>query len=73
MRHRTLEPLGDSITGRRLNYRGDQTTAVGQILGPNTFGEWWVITAATYDSTTDRTVVELRPARDADLASAVPA
>lgn len=48
---------------RTLNYDGDVTSCVGQIMGPNTMGEFLEAIAATYETATDRTVVTLAYAR----------
>lgn len=51
-----------------LNYRGDVTKdAVGQVVGPNTFGEFLTAVEATYDPEADKTRVGFDYARRGDL------
>lgn len=37
------------------NYRGDRRDAIGQVMGPNTMGEYFRAATATYDDATNRT------------------
>lgn len=51
---------------RTLHYPGDVTTdVVGQVVGPNTIGEFLEIVAAEYDVVSDVTTATLRFARAA--------
>jgi hypothetical protein len=43
---------------KHANYRGDQTHAVGELMGPGLDGRLWVATGAEYDPAADRTRVE---------------
>lgn len=40
---------------RWATYKGDCSTAVGDIVGPNTMNEWLTIVAAEYTPSTDTT------------------
>jgi len=53
----------------RLNYHGDVSAAVGQLMGPNLNGELLVLDSTEYDPVTDTTVARFRYARVEDLAS----
>jgi hypothetical protein len=45
-----------ALADSRLHYRGDLRGHIeGQVLGPNTLREWFVILATDYDPDTDRT------------------
>ncbi|HEY2088566.1 MAG TPA: hypothetical protein VGH54_21425 [Mycobacterium sp.] len=37
------------------NYRGDRRQALGQVVGPTTYGHHMVVVDAAYDPATDRT------------------
>lgn len=37
------------------NYSGDRREAVGQVMGPNTMGEYFKAVSATYDEVANRT------------------
>lgn len=50
--------MTESVRGR-LNYRGDRTGMVGQLVGPSTTGVIYRATDATYDPAADRTSVDL--------------
>jgi hypothetical protein len=52
---------------KRLRYRGDVTEAVGQMVGPNEWGERYVVAEATYDPARDLTTVYLRYATAKDV------
>lgn len=46
---------------RHATFEGDVTAeAVGQVVGPNTLGEWLIAVDAVYNSATDRTTVGYR-------------
>ena len=51
------EPVAMPAASRHLNYRGDRTGAVGQVMGPNLLGEVVVAVDADYDAAADRTRV----------------
>jgi hypothetical protein len=52
----------------RLHYRGDLTGRIeGQVVGPNLFGELFVIAATEYDPGTDRTTARVRFATTEDV------
>ncbi len=40
-----------------MNYRGDVRSIVGEVKGPNLFGEWLTAVSAEYDAEIDRTRV----------------
>lgn len=40
---------------RFANYRGDQSHAVGEVMGPNRLGEHLVVVTAEYDDKADKT------------------
>lgn len=41
---------------RHLNYQGDRTAdAIGQVMGPNTLGEFLTVVETEYDPETDKT------------------
>ena len=42
---------------RHLTYPGDVTHMVGEVVGPNTLGEYFTAVTAEYDTQTDRTRV----------------
>lgn len=44
---------------RFANYKGNQTQAVGQHMGPNMLGEHFTVTKAWYDPETDMTKLGL--------------
>lgn len=48
---------------RTLSYDGDVTSCVGQIVGPNTMGEFLEALVGTYDTDTDKTVMVFTYAR----------
>ena len=37
------------------NYRGDRRTSIGQVVGPNTMGEFFVAVEADFDEVAGRT------------------
>jgi hypothetical protein len=52
----------------RLHYRGDLRGRIeGQVVGPNVFGELFVIAATDYEAERDRTVARVRFATAADV------
>jgi hypothetical protein len=52
----------------RLHYRGDLRGRIeGQVVGPNAFGELFVIAATEYDERRDRTVARVRFATASDV------
>lgn len=56
----------------QVTYPGDVTRrALGQVMGPTTYGSLIVAVGATYDETTDRTVVEFAHCTEQDAATIV--
>lgn len=51
------------------HYPGDVTASVGQIVGPNTAGEYLVIDEVTYDPGLDRSTARFRYATVAEFAA----
>ena len=49
------------------HYPGDVTASVGQVVGPNTAGEYLVIDEVTYDPGLDRSTARFRYAATGDL------
>ena len=63
------EPIGEL---RAVHYPGDLTTELpGRILGPDEWGGFVVIVAATFDAETNTTTAGWRPATPAMLADRV--
>ena len=58
---------------RCLHYHGDITgSALHQVVGPTTWGEYLVASGADYDPSADRTTVQFRYATTYDLSSTQP-
>lgn len=46
---------------RHLNYPGDVTNCVGQVMGPDLFKGMWQAVSAEYDAGANRTRVAFKP------------
>lgn len=62
----TTTPLDNRPT---LHYRGEVSQdMVGQVVGPNLFGELYTFAEVTYDRVADRSTVRLRNATEPEVA-----
>jgi hypothetical protein len=50
-----MSVIPDLLAPPCCTYPGDTSATVGNVAGPNMFGEMLVVTAAVYDPATDRT------------------
>lgn len=58
--------MSNRTAHRFANYLGNAADVIGQVVGPNSFGEKMTAVEATYDAETDRTRVGFDFARAED-------